>query len=310
MVREVTRGGLGLDGVWTDDFHYAVGRMLRGDDRGFFADFRGELAEVQKTIQKGWLFEGQGSKFLGKARGTPCFDIEPPHFVLSLQNHDRIGNRPKGDRLHHGVDLARVRAATALLLCAPFTPLLFMGQEIASSAPFYYFTDLPKELGAEVAKSRRAELEKLGEVEAPDPQDPRTFERSKIDWTEETRSPGREMLALHRALLTLRRTEPAMRKRSRRDMDVERVGESLLLVRRRGSKSDPALLFVIGLTRGGEVTLGATEGSAAGSGNVWKIVLDTESKEHGGTGENTTLEGKKLVLAGPGAVVLRTTPKE
>ena len=101
-----------------------------------------------------------------------------------------------------------------------------------------------------------------------------------------------------------------MKRRSRRDMDVERVGDSLLLVRRRGSKSESPLLFVIGLTRGGEVTLGSTEASAAGPGKRWTKLLDTESKEFGGAGENAILDGKKLVLTGPGAVVLRAGPKE
>jgi maltooligosyltrehalose trehalohydrolase len=310
LVREVTRGGLGLDGVWTDDFHHAVGRIVRGDDRGFYADFRPELSELVKTLQKGWLYEGQPSRHLGKPRGSPCFDIAPPHLLIALQNHDGIGNRPKGDRLHHGVDLAWVRAATTLLLCAPFTPMLFMGQELAASTPFFYFTDLPADLGKQVGQARRAELEKLGAVDVPDPQDPKAFERSKIDWSEAERSPGRELLALHRALLALRSTEPAMRRRTRRDMDVERVGESLLLIRRRGSKNDPALLFVVGLTRGGEHTFGATEATTPGKGRRWSLLLDTESKEHGGDGDNVTLDGKKLVLKGPGAVVLKSLPSE
>ncbi len=305
LVREVTRGGLGLDAVWTDDFHYAVRKALHAEAIGFFGDFTGDLPEIVKTVQKGWLYEGQKSRFLGKPRGTPCFDVAPPRLVLSLQNHDRVGNRPSGDRLHHGIYLARVRAATARLPCTPFTPLLFMGQEIVASAPFFYFVDLPADVGRSVAEARTAELSKLGAVDAPDPRDVKAFLRSKIDWNEAQRSPGTEMLAWHRALLALRRDRPVMRKRSRSEMDVDRAG-SLLFVRRRGSKKDAPLLYVIGLTDGGEVTLGAMDASSPGPGRRWSPVLDSDAPEFGGLGENTVLEGKKLTMKGPGAMVLES----
>ena len=88
-------------------------------------------------------------------------------YVICLQNHDQVGNRALGERLHHQIDPAAYRAATALLLCAPETPLLFMGQEWAASTPFLYFTDHPEALGRLVTEGRRQEFSGFEAVPRP-----------------------------------------------------------------------------------------------------------------------------------------------
>ena len=138
-------------------------------------------------------------------------------FVICLQNHDQIGNRPIGDRLHHTIDPASWRAASTLLLTAPMTPLLFMGQEWAASTPFQFFTDLEPGLGALVTDGRRREFKDFagfGEPAAlsfvPDPQDRATFERSRLDWSERASPVHAACLALYTELLRLRRTHGAL----------------------------------------------------------------------------------------------------
>ena len=312
VVREVARGGMGLDGVWADDFHHELRRLIAGDDESYFSDFEGSINELSRIVQKGWLFEGQTSKNTGRARGTPAFDIPPPRFVHCIQNHDQVGNRAIGDRLHHGLDLNRYRAAIVLLLATPFTPLLFMGQEFASSSPFAYFTDHNAELGKMVSEGRRAEFSKFRAFAAPDardkipdPQAPETFERSKLDWNEVSTSPGKEIFALHRALLTLRREEPAMAASARADFDVAALSDDVLVVRRRPRRVGETLLFVIALRGAAKIQLNGQR-AAPPAGRHWGLILDTET--YGGT-TPATLDRHALTLHGPGAVVLRARAK-
>ncbi len=315
LLRGVERGGLGLDGVWADDLHHELRRIVAGDDEAWFVDFAGTLDELVHVLRRGWLYEGQRTKRDGRPRGTAAIDVAPKRFVHCIQNHDQVGNRAEGDRLHHGIDLARYRAAVTLLLATPYTPLLFMGQELAASTPFAYFTDHEPELGRKVTEGRRAEFAKFRTFAddalhhaIPDPQDPATFERSKIRWDEAERSPGKEILALHRALLALRRDDPSMRDGSREAMEVERIDDALIAIRRRAPGSGDALLFVIGLVAGGRVALGERAITQAGAGRGWQLVVDSEAPEHGGRSP-ASLESGVLTIPGPGAVVLRSSER-
>jgi len=305
VVREVARGGIGLDAVWADDFHHEVRRLIAGDDEGYFGDFEGSVNELCRIVQKGWLYEGQLSKNHGRPRGTPSFDIPPPRLVHCIQNHDQVGNRATGDRLNHGLDLARYRAAITLLLSTPFTPLLFMGQEFAASSPFAFFTNHNAELGKAITEGRRNEFAKFRAFakKLPDPQDEQTFRDSKLKWQEVTQSPGKEIFALHKALLTLRREEPAMAASARADFDAAVVGSDLLAIRRRPRHLGDALLFVIALQGGGAAKLDGSR-VAPPAGKTWQLLLDTESKEFGGRAP-AVFDGSSVELSSAGAVILR-----
>ena len=158
MVRSPEDGGWGLDGVWADDFHHQMRRRLAGDTDGYFADFTGTTEDLAETLRAGWFFRGQHSTYQGGPRGTDPSGVPLARFVVCLQNHDQIGNRAFGERLHHQADPAAYRAALAVLLTAPETPLLFMGQEWTASTPFLYFTDHNEALGRLVTEGRRREF--------------------------------------------------------------------------------------------------------------------------------------------------------
>ncbi|MBI2391594.1 MAG: malto-oligosyltrehalose trehalohydrolase [Deltaproteobacteria bacterium] len=293
LVTPRSEGGLGLSAVWADDFHHEVRRILAGDHEGWFEDFRGDLDELVELLRDGWLYQGQRSRVRGGPRGTPIAQIPPERLVYCLQNHDQVGNRARGERLHHDVDLASVRAATVLLFALPYTPMLFAGQEWAARTKWPYFTDHDQELGARVAAGRRQELaafRAFAEREIPDPQDVATFEAAKLDWSETTRSPGREVRALHRALIALRRDEPAMRNRLRASFQVARRGNALVVERRPLDARDRSLTFVIALTGGCDVEVGRAE-----------IVLDSEAI---GGGLAAIVEDDRLVFRSAGGVVL------
>lgn len=312
VVLPQTEGGWGLQGVWADDFHHQVRRLVAGDHEAYFADYAGTAQELAETLRKGWFYEGQPSRNHGRPRGTPAEGILPTAFVHCIQNHDQVGNRALGDRLHHAVDLAPVRAAAALLLLSPYTPLLWMGQEWAASAPFQYFTDHPEELGRRVTEGRRQEFGRFSAYadpaareRIPDPQARETFERSKLDWDERGRMPHAGMLALYRALLHLRRTHPALRRRDRHAFAVAAPGEGAIALRREGD-GGCALLLLASFAGDLSLSLDDDPATRAPEGG-WEAHLATEEGRFGGDagGELVTLApGGRLEMRGPGAVVL------
>ena len=202
-----TSGGYGLDAVWADDFHHQVRVNLAGDKHGYYRDYSGVGGDIANTIEQGWFYTGQHSQHAGKKRGSDTSGLAFEQFVLCIQNHDQIGNRPHGNRLTEDVSMEAYRAASALLLFAPELPLLFMGQEWAASTPFQYFTDHHEALGKMVSEGRRDEFKDFpgfaGEV--PDPQDERTFRRSMLDWQEVETGVHAQTLAYYRDLLKLRK---------------------------------------------------------------------------------------------------------
>jgi maltooligosyltrehalose trehalohydrolase len=312
VVLPQTDGGWGLHGVWADDFHHQVRRLIAGDHEAYFADYGGTIPELAETLRKGWFYEGQPSCNHGCPRGTPAEGIPPTAFVHCIQNHDQVGNRAMGDRLHHAVELAPVRAAAALLLLSPYTPLLWMGQEWAASAPFQYFTDHPEELGKLVTEGRRQEFGKFSafadpEVREriPDPQAAETFARSKLDWDERGRMPHSGMLSFYRALIHLRRTHPALRRRDRDAFSVAALGEDAIALRRQGD-AGCALLLVASFTGDLSVSLDDDATTRAPDGG-WEVHLATEEGRFGGEteGELLTLSPDgRLAMRGPGAIVL------
>ena len=200
-------GGYGLDGVWADDFHHEVRVNLAGDQHSYYQDFTGTPADIAKTLEQGWFFTGQRSKNQGEARGTPTDGLIPENFVICIQNHDQIGNRPRGNRLSDEIPLSAYRAASALLLFAPQLPLLFQGQEWATETPFIYFTDHNPELGKLVSEGRKEEFKDFPDFQGdvPDPQDPASFEKSKLSWAEQNEPEHAGVLRLYKDLLGFRR---------------------------------------------------------------------------------------------------------
>ena len=201
-------GGYGLDAVWADDLHHQFHVLLTGEIYGYYAPFGATSArELAETLPRGWFFDGRPDPTTSHPRGTSADAIRPEQAVACLQNHDQIGNRPTGDRLHEHASPEALRAATALLLLAPQTPLLFMGQEWAASTPFRYFTDHHPALGQQVRDGRKREFAYFpgfsGDV--PDPQAAHTFQASALRWDERTQPRHARTLRLHRDLLALRK---------------------------------------------------------------------------------------------------------
>ena len=200
-------GGYGLDAQWNDDFHHALHTILTGEKAGYLADF-GSIALLAKTLTRAFAYDGSYSKSRGRRHGAPVLGLSAHRFVAFIQNHDQVGNRARGERLGHLVTIDQLKIAAALLMTAPFVPLLFQGEEWNASSPFQYFTDhQDAELAESVRRGRRAEFAHFvaDASEIPDPQARQTFERSKLDWGERERGTHREMLEWYRRLIRLRR---------------------------------------------------------------------------------------------------------
>jgi maltooligosyltrehalose trehalohydrolase len=305
--------GHGLDGVWADDFHHQVRRHTAGDHEAYFSDYTGSAADLVRTLRRGWFYEGQVSRNHDAPRGTQAAGLPPGAFVHCIQNHDQVGNRAMGDRLTDGVPLPVYRAASAVLLLSPYTPLLWMGQEWAASTPFQYFTDHPEELGKRVTEGRRKEFGKFSAFadpavreKIPDPQAASTFANSRLRWDERERTPHSGILALYRELLRLRRTHPALRNRTREGFDAVALGEHALAIRRTG-EGGSALLLVASFGDALDVDLSMVPETQPGGGGTWELLLSTEEGRFGAEteGEVARLSPQgRLELRGPGAVVL------
>ena len=203
--------GHGLTAQWSDDYHHALHVAVSGETAGYYADFE-PLSALVKVATTGFFHDGTWSSFRGRAHGRPIDARIPTSRLITFsQDHDQIGNRAAGDRLSQSCDEGGLAIAAVLSVLSPYTPMLFMGEEWAASTPWQFFTSHPEpELGRATVEGRIAEFAAMGwdRSVVPDPQDPDTFTRSKLDWAERERGMHARMLSLYRELISLRRRIP------------------------------------------------------------------------------------------------------
>jgi maltooligosyltrehalose trehalohydrolase len=206
-------GGYGLTAQWSDDYHHSLHVALTGETTGYYSDFE-SLGALAKTSTGGFFHDGTYSSFRERNHGHPVPPTVPTwRLVTFAQDHDQIGNRAIGDRLTASLDYGQLAISAVLTMASPFTPMLFMGEEWGATTPWQFFTSHPEpELGKATAEGRIAEFERMGwdpDV-VPDPQDPETFQRSKLDWTEPKSGIHAKLLELYRELARLRREIPEL----------------------------------------------------------------------------------------------------
>ncbi len=248
-IRPLEEDGWGLDAVWSDDFHHICRVAVTGRAEAYYSDYRGTAQELLSVIKRGFVYQGQRYEWQNKPRGTVVKD-EPAHgFVFYLQNHDQVANHLHGDRIHALASAARYRALVALMLMAPETPLLFMGQEFAASNPFLFFADHHSELAAKVHEGRKKFLSEFpayatseAQDAVPDPADEATFMQSRLDLSE--RRQHASIYRLHRDLLHLRRDDRVLARQDRSALDGATLGHQALALRYSGPMDDDRLLIV------------------------------------------------------------------
>ena len=285
-------GGYGLDGQWNDDFHHALHSVLTGERAGYYQDF-GRLDQMASALQHGFVYSGQHSAYRRRRHGNSAKSRRPTQFVVYAQNHDQIGNRAIGDRLSTLVPFDALKVKAAAVLLSPSVPMLFMGEEYGETAPFLYFIDHgdPALVDA-VRKGRCAEFAHFGwkQEEIPDPQDPTTFERSRVHPGRQTDPRRAAMLRWTHTLIALRQGTLALRgSDSNRSGHRAWVAESSqVMMVHRWTQTGRAALLILGFNQSvATITLREPRGS-------WKLRLSGAAKEFGGEGQDSLPD--KLVI--------------
>jgi maltooligosyltrehalose trehalohydrolase len=233
------QGGLGMTAQWDDDIHHALHTAVSGERQGYYHDF-GSIETLAQTLKNGFFHAGTYSSFRHRRHGKPLDTSTIPGYRLLAYTctHDQVGNRAVGDRPSAYLDAGQLAVSAALALLTPFTAMLFMGEEWAASTPFQFFSSHPEpELAEATRKGRKAEFAAHGwnADDIPDPQDPETFLRSKLDWAEVDSGGHAELLQLYRDLIALRKREPDLADFWLDHMDVDYDEADRWIVLRRGS---------------------------------------------------------------------------
>jgi len=311
LVRPPERGGYGLDALWNDDFHHSAVVAVTGRREAYYTDYQGSPQEFVSAAKYGFLYQGQRYRWQRRRRGTPALDLDPASFVNFIQNHDQVANSARGFRLHQLTSPGRYRALTALLLLGPATPMLFQGQEFASSAPFHYFADFPAELAEKVRKGRAeflAQFRSIGTREAREclmaPESPETFERCKLDFAERERN--RPVYEMHRDLLRLRREDAVFSSQAPRSLDGAVLGPEAFALRFFGAEEDR--LLVVNFGRDLNLNPAPEPLLAPPEGKLWRVLWSSEDCRYGGSGTPPLETKQNWLIPGHAAVALAPAP--
>jgi maltooligosyltrehalose trehalohydrolase len=276
VVSPPAAGGLGFDAQWNDDFHHALHALVTGERFGYYRDY-GRIGQLARAVADGFVFQGEYSSFRGRRHGTPTDGIPPARFVGFAQNHDHIGNRPRGDRLSTLVGFDVLRLIAAVVLLSPGTPLLFMGEEYGEPAPFPYFVDHGDPALIEAVRTGRAEEFAGGWSEASlDPADPATFQLAVLDGSLVEKGDHARLRALYQYLIHLRHHHPVLSRSSAHEVGAEVRGHELRV--RRGTAARAVCAF-FNFDPDGELRTVLPETPIGGR---WEKLLDSGDPAWGG----------------------------
>jgi maltooligosyltrehalose trehalohydrolase len=314
IVRARREGGYGADALWNDDYHHAAVAALTGRREAYYRDYRGTPQELISCAKYGYLYQGQWYSWQKKPRGRPGLDLPRSSFVAYLENHDQLANTAFGRRLHQLVSRGRLRALTALTLLGPATPLLFQGQEFASSAPFLYFADHREELREPVRSGRQEFLAQFPSITDPEvlaalpsPVDEATYRRCKLDPAERRRHV--EARALHRDLLEIRRDDPVVAGAATQRIDGAVLSAHAFVLRYFGWGEGDRLL-IINLACDLDLTPVPEPLVAPPPDSRWTIQWSSEAVRYGGHGTPPLRQDAGWVVPGEAAILLRSEPLE
>lgn len=288
VVREVERGGYGLDAAWNDDFHHAARVAMTGRNDYYYGDYQGTPQELISAVKRGFLYQGQWNRRTGKRRGTAAWDLPGRRFITFLENHDQVAHSGRGQRPQYLTSPGRYRAMTTVWLLAPGTPLFFQGQEFWSSAPFLFFADHHPELAELVRKGRNEFLREFHSLSGSDCEaylaDPgawETFQRCKLDFGERQRHA--EIYRMHRELLRLRRDDPVFAAQNGERIEGAVLGAETFVLRYLGG-GDGDRLLLVNLGRSFECNPASEPLLAPPDNCVWKLMFSSDDPRYGGAG--------------------------
>jgi maltooligosyltrehalose trehalohydrolase len=303
VITPETSGGWGLDAQWSDDFHHAAYALLTGERGGYLADFGG-VGQLARALTHGYVFAGDYSTYRRRRHGNSAAGVAGARLVVCIQNHDQVANASRGRRLGTLAGAARQRLAAALLLCAPGQPLLFMGEEWGEPAPFHYFTShTDPDLARAVTEGRRREQAGfLGDAPFADPQHPDTVAASRLNWDLPGQTPHAAMLAWYRALLRLRREQPALHNGDMARARVSWDAAAGWLVLQRHDEHGPAARLIC------NVSAQAQAVPVDEAGGPWQLAVWSGDAAFGGEGAQAPPEAWPGEAAAAGGQSQHTIP--
>lgn len=317
LVRPREANGYGLDGVWADDFHHASRVLLTSERDSYYADFAGTTEELAQCLNGGFLYQGQPLPRTGERRGTAVTDEAGSAFVFCTQNHDQVGNRAFGERLGHQISNDRCAVAAALLLCAPATPMLFMGQEFNASSPFLFFTDFSGDLGPLVTEGRRGEFAAFRAFadhtmrdSIPDPQEERSFQASKLPLAE--RQVQSSLYHLYRRLLALRRDDVVFSDPARHRTRATPAGAQIVVMHRWSADKREHRVLVANFGAASELPRTATPGVQEVPTGRWRQILSTSDAKFGGVHQALPISAEnpeQIIVPARSAVIFAVEPE-
>src|SRR5438477_1091766 len=313
LVRPRQAGGDDLDGLWNDDWHHAAFVALTGRNEAYYSDYAGRPQEFISAAKYGYLFQGQPYSWQEAPRGYPTGGLPPETFVVFIDNHDQVSNCAFGDRARTQTSPGRYRAMTALLLLGPWTPLLFQGQEFGATTSFCFFSDVGDDKLKEAVRKGRFEFlaqfpSSAGEeiqARIGVPHDPRTFARSKLDWSERERNGS--LCYLHRDLLRLRREDSRLSRQIVGGVDGSVLGAESFLLRFSSDQNDDRLL-IVNFGRRQRLVPAPEPLLAPPSGFEWELLWSSESARYDGPGTVDLATEEEWILPAEVAFVLRPRP--
>jgi maltooligosyltrehalose trehalohydrolase len=307
-ITPLEQGGFGLDGMWNDDFHHTARVAFTGRREAYYTDYCGSPQEFVSAAKRGFLYQGQYYRWQKQSRGTPATDQPAQAFILFTQNHDQVANTLQGDRVSRFANAGLYRALTALMLLAPGTPMFFMGQEFGATTPFLFFTDHQAPLAEMVRKGRAEFLQqfpsyasKEAQAAIPDPGDPETFARSRLNFEE--RSLHAPLYRFHEDLLRLRREDPIIARQDWKRLDGAVLSSEAFVLRFFGDAPRDRLLVVnLGTDLAGPSTPEPL--LAAPRGSQWRVLWSSDHPSYGGPGVIAPCTESGWHLPGRSAVLL------
>jgi maltooligosyltrehalose trehalohydrolase len=312
LIRPPCKGGYGIDALWNDDFHHSAMVAATGKRGAYYTDYLGTPQELLSSLKYGFLYQGQWYTWQKQRRGTSTFDTDPAAMIAFLQNHDQIANSARGQRLHELTTFGRLKALTAVTLLGPATPMLFQGQEFASSSPFLFFADHTSKLAAQVRAGRVDFLAQwrhlaLGQVKYDDPCSQQTFEKCKLNFSERTKN--NQIYALHRDLLFLRKTESIFSRQSRQ-FDGAVVGPEAFVVRFFSDDYQEDRLLVVNLGADLNLTPAPVPLLGPSANTQWTILWSSEDPLYGGDGTAPLDSDLNWTIPGHAAIILKPSLKK
>lgn len=282
------KNGCGLDAMWNDDFHHSAIVALTGKNEAYFANYHGFPQEFISACKRGFLYQGQYDPWRKQARGTSGLDMGPDNFVAFIQNHDQVANSLWGRRIHELASPGQLRAMTALLLLGPCIPMLFQGQEFASSSPFLYFGEHKPDLARAVAEGRAEFLSQFPSIATTaaramlrNPEREDTFQLCKLNHEDREKNHG--VYHMHGDLIRLRKSDPVIKNRQKGSYDGAVLNATSFLLRYFDETHGDRLL-IINQGQGYRLAHAPEPLLAPPEGREWSLIWSSEDVKYGGSG--------------------------